>query len=122
MIGFTFMLIVEQLLSKHSHYPSHTALATEEIFRAPSPTEDIDAEEYDLGTMNVEQPPGRRLARSSNNDNSLQRGLAAYPLTLGLAIHSLADGLALGASTAGEEEDSTLSFVVFLALLIHKCW
>lgn len=120
MIGFTFMLIVEQFLSRHVPHPTHTPLATEEIFRAPSPTEDINAEEYDLGTMHAEPLDSRRQARFSNSNGSLQSGLAAYPLTLGLAIHSLTDGLALGASTAGEAEGSTLSLVVFFALLIHK--
>lgn len=43
----------------------------------------------------------------------------AYPLTLGLVVHGLADGLALGVSALGDTE-SDLSLVVFLALLIHK--
>jgi len=48
----------------------------------------------------------------------------AIPLTLGLVIHSLADGLALGASSlpkAGGQGGTQLSFVVFLALIVHKC-
>lgn len=53
----------------------------------------------------------------------------AFPMTLGLVVHSLADGFALGASAlpragAGEVEgnadSSKLSLVVFLALIIHK--
>jgi zinc transporter 9 len=47
----------------------------------------------------------------------------AFPLTLGLVIHSLADGLALGASAlpgAGEGGNTQLSIVVFLAIVVHK--
>jgi len=43
----------------------------------------------------------------------------AYPLTLGLVVHGLADGLALGVSALGDTE-TDLSLVVFLALIIHK--
>ena len=48
--------------------------------------------------------------------------MQAYPFTLGLLIHALADGLALGVSAlsneAGDFSDTTL--VVFMALFIHK--
>ncbi|KIJ54742.1 hypothetical protein M422DRAFT_24647 [Sphaerobolus stellatus SS14] len=118
MIGFTIMLIIEQYLTGHSH-SQHIPVASEEIFRAPSPTENIGVEEYDLGTMDLENlQPRKSMARTPAN-SSAPTGLSAYPLTLGLAIHSLADGLALGASTA-DSENSTLSLVVFLALCIHK--
>jgi len=43
----------------------------------------------------------------------------AYPLTLGLVMHGLADGLALGVSALSNTE-TDLSLVVFLALIIHK--
>ena len=49
----------------------------------------------------------------------------ANPITLGLVIHSLADGLALGASSGsstggGGIRDNPLMLIVFFALLIHK--
>ena len=41
--------------------------------------------------------------------------------TLGLVIHSFADGIALGASSAGDAKtQSTLGLVVFVAILVHK--
>jgi zinc transporter 9 len=52
----------------------------------------------------------------------LKHDMQAYPFTLGLLIHALADGLALGVSAlsneAGDFSDTTL--VVFMALFIHK--
>ncbi len=67
---------------------------------------------------------GRRQHRGAQGTGE-EEGL---PLTLGLVIHSLADGLALGASalplsgTDGEGSASStgLSLIVFLALIIHK--
>lgn len=41
--------------------------------------------------------------------------------TVGLVIHGVADGIALGASTAGGSSSSNrLGFIVFIALMIHK--
>lgn len=68
-------------------------------------------------TMNMD-------AEAKQDDNIAANRAKAYPLTLGLVIHSLADGLALGASALprsnGEAASSQLSLVVFLALVIHK--
>lgn len=51
----------------------------------------------------------------------------AYPLTLGLVMHALADGFALGSSVLSGGAVlpnapflSGVSFVIFLALIIHK--
>jgi zinc transporter 9 len=48
--------------------------------------------------------------------------MQAYPLTVGLIIHALVDGLALGVSAlsnpTGDSPDTSL--VVFMALFIHK--
>jgi zinc transporter 9 len=40
--------------------------------------------------------------------------------TIGLVIHSFADGIALGASSADAETQSTLGVIVFIAILVHK--
>jgi zinc transporter 9 len=66
-------------------------------------------------------PEGRDLSQG--------RSARANPITLGLVIHSLADGLALGASSSGSSgggsggggiRDNPLMLIVFFALLIHK--
>ena len=67
----------------------------------------------DLGEL--EHQDGHELAALST-DAGTQR---AYPYTLGLAMHGLADGLALGVSSLSNTEPD-LSIVVFLALIIHK--
>jgi zinc transporter 9 len=40
--------------------------------------------------------------------------------TIGLVIHSLADGIALGASSADATTQSALGLIVFVAILVHK--
>lgn len=65
---------------------------------------------------------GLRRNSSASREGSLleQDGHASqnhsFAMTTGLVIHAAADGIALGASGS----DSSLSFVIFLALLVHK--
>ena len=94
--GFTLMLFVEQVVS-----PDHTHGHEGYILASATPSD---------------APEGR--------DSSQSRSARANPITLGLIIHSLADGLALGASsgasTGGGISDNPLMLIVFFALLIHK--
>ena len=92
------MLFVEQVIS-----PDHTH-GQEGYILAPASATPSGA------------PEGREPSQS--------RAARANPITLGLIIHSLADGLALGASSGsssgGGIRDNPLVFIVFFALLIHK--
>lgn len=94
--GFTLMLFVEQVIS-----PDHTHGHDGYILASTAPGD--PPEDRDL----PQSPSGR-----------------ANPITLGLVIHSLADGLALGASSGssggGGIRDNPLLLIVFFALLIHK--
>ena len=88
------MLFVEQVISSdHTHGHDGYLLAS---------------------TTSGDGPEGQGLSQS--------RSARANPITLGLVIHSLADGLALGASSgsSGGGGDNQLMFIVFFALLIHK--
>ena len=139
------MLLVEQFLAPHAPpalptSPPHT--------RTPSAAADgpatleFDAE-LELGELEraegitFDTEPGAVNAdprkRHRRNASVSGEGKArAVPLTLGLVVHALADGLALGssalsdvgqtdgASGAGSVVPSGLSVVVFLALVIHK--
>lgn len=65
---------------------------------------------------------GLRRNSSASRDGGLleQEGHSShshsFAMTTGLVIHAAADGIALGASGS----DSSLSFIIFLALLVHK--
>jgi zinc transporter 9 len=119
-IGFTLMLIIEQLISPHSHsQPPNDSYSS-----IPNTASDIefDAELGDIGLVN---PSDRRLDPPSTPD-TLEASAdkeRAFVLLLGLIIHGIADGLALGvAHVAGSSSGNTntLSLVVFFALVLHK--
>jgi zinc transporter 9 len=44
----------------------------------------------------------------------------SHSTTIGLVIHSFADGIALGASSTTPSTQSTLGLIVFAAILVHK--
>ncbi|KAF8798932.1 Zinc/iron permease [Phlegmacium glaucopus] len=125
-IGFILMLIIEQLISPHSHSHSSNnsipALPKNMPLHSSTSEVEFDAE---LGDLGLEPPSDRRLNPPSTPsvlEASADRE-RAFALLLGLVIHGVADGLALGiALVAGSSTEGTnaLSLVVFFALIIHK--
>ncbi len=136
--GFTMMLVVEQLSSQYTHdLQEYIALVPESSEgNVPSQGGDISGEDIDAeialleGTYN----PGEATVSghvdipvsSSQPDPKL--------MTLGLIVHSLADGLAFGSTcvsgngtitsiiSSGSETSRRLSIsmVVFVGIIIHK--
>ncbi|TRM64124.1 hypothetical protein BD626DRAFT_493859, partial [Schizophyllum amplum] len=62
--------------------------------------------------LHAHTPAAPEIEHGSEGGDKTKRAL---PLTLGLAVHALADGLALGA--AARDDDGGLGWIVFLALL-----
>lgn len=99
--GFALMLLVENVCP-HPNHPHH----------------DDDEEEH-----NHFHTPERRASHSpilpkeqeECSSHATAHGMSA---TLGLVIHGLADGIALGASSLSDNKQ--LGLVVFLAVLVHK--
>lgn len=54
----------------------------------------------------------------STNDNGSNNNKTPFSTIVGLVIHSIADGVALGASVASE--NSALEAIIFLAIMVHK--
>ena len=122
------MLLAERLIShwsgddhlQHAPLPSHDPNSTDAT-KAPSASEAAQVE-FDVELGELEQAEGItggtavHLSRQEPAPDEKER---AYPLTLGLVVHALADGFALG-SAAVSPIDTGLSFVVFLALVVHK--
>lgn len=133
LFGFILMLIVEQLVSPHSHSHSNDLglplHAVKDNEREQASTVEFDADAAELGAMEREQRVSRNGYMQVDQPGTVTLDEAegrarAYPLTFGLIIHGLADGLALGVSSlaksASGESSSNLSWIVFLALIIHK--
>lgn len=122
-IGFILMLIIEQLISPHSH--SHS-LHLNDLKKLASHDSTSDVEfDAEMGDLGLGNPSDRRLdpqPTPSVPEESVDRE-RALALLLGLVIHGVADGLALGvANVAGSSTGSTnaLSLVVFFVLILHK--
>lgn len=132
LVGFSLMLLVEQLSGSHSHADSPGDGVPRTTAEGPKSRAGGNQAEFDveLGELEDEQGIPRQTrsrsqspVRGRENDISTPPKQRPLTLTIGLVIHGLADGLALGASalaTADSTAASDLSFVVFLALAIHK--
>lgn len=131
------MLLIEQLLAPHAP----PALPTSQPHtRKPDATDGSPTVEFDVELGELERAEGitfdadPRKRRGRSSSVSGDGKARAIPLTLGLLVHALADGLALGSSAlsgaeaggasgvqgAGSVVPSGLSIVVFFALAIHK--
>ncbi|KAG6841691.1 hypothetical protein C0991_007961, partial [Blastosporella zonata] len=134
LFGFTCMLIIEQLVAPHAH--SHTHSHVEHSLPLHSVKKDTSSAsakvEFDAELGDLEREEG--LDRSGYRQSSPAPPPApvndipdpshrAFPLTFGLVVHGLADGLALGASSLSKDQSglsSSLSLIVFMALIVHK--
>ena len=129
-----FMLVTEQLLpGAHSH-PGPPIPGSGSLSPKASTVEfDADMElgelEEDLGrpsqptisrstSTGAQRPTTPRTA--TGNGFKIPTSGRGFTLTLGLVLHALSDGLALGSSIASGEGSQELSFVIFAALIIHK--
>jgi zinc transporter 9 len=119
LFGFTFMLVVEQLSSSHAHHHHthrlghHTGASRDSVFDVE--LAGLESEEEDI--------PRTRRASAPRTNTETDSPPPAYPITIGLVVHGLADGLALGMSVLSNDDPSSsysLSLVVFLALAVHK--
>ena len=112
------MFLIEQFTS-HSHPHSSISLTSS---RPLDVHFDVEFGELEYQDDLELAGPIRTSGASSpdaNAENQTKGPERAYPLTLGLIMHGLADGLALGVSALSNTE-ADLSLVVFLALIIHK--
>jgi solute carrier family 39 (zinc transporter), member 9 len=107
--GFIMMYLIDQLprhasSPKPPQQPYHISLDNlgRGLHRASSPSRNGEGDGFlESNQPRSQQPEGRSFAT-----------------TTGLVIHAAADGIALGASST--TSDSSLSFIIFLAIMVHK--
>lgn len=105
--GFVLMYLIDKVpqytsqTSRKSQKPLHISLDNlgRGLHRSSSPTRDSE--------------PGTFLV----TEGSPTQG-RSFATTTGLVIHAAADGIALGASSS--TPDTSLSFIIFLAIMVHK--
>ena len=77
-----------------------------------------DENDFDHNYDDAPTPPNSHLLPSQISQHDRSDGDKPPAATVGLVIHSAADGIALGASST--LSSSSLSLVVFVAIMIHK--
>ncbi|KAK2465725.1 hypothetical protein APHAL10511_002269 [Amanita phalloides] len=129
LFGFSLMFLMDQFIAPHAHSAGAQKLSAHLPRSAQAgATVDFDAELTELerqesggAGLRVENShrtsPGATVGISSDVASARKQALS---LTFGLTVHSLADGMALGVSSLADSASTSLSTVVFLALVIHK--
>lgn len=146
LLGFLFMLLLDQILSSQASDNHHAHL---ELKSAGSPlgtgprSSQTDTVDFDAELNALEREEGVTAGGEANvigngirNDNSVNGShnrpmqsigtdiasarKLAMSRSLGLVVHALADGFALGVSSLTDTVSRSLSMVVFMALAVHK--
>lgn len=116
LLGFAFMFLVDEYMSPHAR-----PLAPPEI----QVRGDVEEVHFDIALDELEReegmsPPGSQASTwqmlQNPNSSNVQR---ANPLSLGLVVHALVDGYALGVSSL-DTRSGAIPFIIFLAIIIHK--
>lgn len=103
-MGFILMYLVDTL-------PQHARSSEPQSFQVS-----LDRFSFNRrSTSNGDPSPPTDLAATESANSSDSRPSST---TIGLVIHAAADGIALGASSTASS--SKLSFIIFIALMIHK--
>lgn len=98
LIGFAFMLVIDQFATRHTSSASYSTLST---------TSDNNLETGGVGSDNSHVIRPSRKASSSK-----------ITATIGLVVHAAADGVALGAAATTSHTD--VEMIVFFAIMLHK--
>jgi len=127
-VGFAFMLVLDQVISPHAHFGNETRFPVHHSASRTAQSDttvDFDAELSELERQ--ESGSGEETSRRAHTSSvagisgdvapARRKGMT---ITLGLFVHALADGVALGVSSLTDTVSTSLSMVVFLALVVHK--
>ena len=124
-LGYILMLIIDTLITPHNHNSSDEE-EDENIGSQHSspPTGNANSNNSAISHHQSTQIPTRMRSYTPlrpNTDMTLLKESTSRAIskTIGLSIHSLCDGIALG-SASYSQSSSSLSFIVFLAIAIHK--
>lgn len=119
LLGFMLMFMIEKLptvfqRARHSKLSSGIDMSN---LRFSSPSRDNLPNQSSLDSHHHQRIGGGVPGPAGDHHNSDGPSMASST-SIGLIIHSVADGIALGASTSAEIP--SLQFVIFLAILVHK--
>jgi len=126
------MLLIEQLLpGAHPAPDMHGSISLPQEDSTVEFDADVELGGLEEDSARSPHPPTPRSASTSAQRSATPRTAAGdgfriptsgkgFALTLGLILHALSNGLALGSSIASDTGSRDLSLVIFAALAIHK--
>jgi zinc and cadmium transporter len=128
MVGIVMMFVLIRLFHFHNHEPvspASPALATcshgHDHDHDHSHDHDVP-EVVALGTQQTQTGKGHTAAECHSHGHA--HGMSWMGIALGLSLHTLIEGLALGASVHADSQrmaaQSMLGFGTFLAIVLHK--
>ncbi|KAK1057667.1 hypothetical protein LTR74_013972 [Friedmanniomyces endolithicus] len=109
--GFALMYLIDTL-PRHANSPSQPRR-----FSISLNSFSFNRTSTDTNNAAPETPTQATFGPSRHTES---RPSASTTTTLGLLIHALADGIALGASSGTANSTNRLTFIIFLALMLHK--
>ena len=112
MVGIVFMFVMLRLFHFHNHEP------VAKDFLAPAPPHDHD-HDHDSPAAT-----GEHHSTAECHSHSHAHGLSWLGIAIGLSVHTLIDGIALGVSVNAEAAKSSTATLfglgTFLAIVLHK--
>lgn len=118
--GFVFMLLVDNLRVCGGHGHSHAGRGDRRGRYGQGEDEDTELLELSRSESERLEDLSRSGAQLDHRPNSaMQLSKSRTTVTLGLIVHSLVDGMAVGVAKASAAK-SSVQAVVFLAIMMHK--
>jgi len=122
--GIVFMMLVNRFGPKHSHKYGHAHGHASDTDQGEQPVSVVtsdtpNGDKGEIRAMEIEATGGDDLISEVLRAKATRRKQTISAVTLGLLMHAMFDGVALGIVTSGEE-DSKITWVVFGALMGHK--
>jgi len=114
--GIILMMLAHSFGPGHSHGHGHGGKSDKGSLETGAPKKNVEL----VATQRANTGTGKNIEDSAiTGGPSPDKGQVLAPVTLGLLVHAMFDGVALGIITAGGE-DAEFSWVVFGALIGHK--
>ncbi|KAI3648142.1 hypothetical protein MP228_005996 [Amoeboaphelidium protococcarum] len=128
LIGFAVMFIVDQSTSHEHHYQHyHHHSVDDNQNRSQIPLvnkrslnngfKEMDDEDHGLELANVISASSQKQHQQTQHSR-VDHKMNPSSMMIGMLIHCASDGIAMGVSTLSDSDQ--LTFVIFLAILLHK--
>ncbi|KAI3649764.1 hypothetical protein MP228_005396 [Amoeboaphelidium protococcarum] len=126
LIGFAVMFIVDQSTS-HEHHHHHHHSEDDNRIRSQIPPvnkrtlnngyKEMDDEDQGLELADVISASSQKQHQQTQHSR-VDHKMNPSSMMIGMLIHCASDGIAMGVSTLSDSDQ--LTFVIFLAILLHK--